>query len=137
MNHLFLYFTIKGEDLDTTEISKKISVNATVFVKGERVLNKFIKNGDNKFQKTNRWVYSLESIKNSNINTLIKRMYKELSPYIKQINQYTTKYASLLDIVIYTNVEKPASKFNITLSKSSINIINALNTRFSLTIWDA
>ena len=137
MNNIFLHFTIKGDDLDTKELSKSIPINAEVFVKGERIVNKFIRNCDHKLQKTNRWVYSIESMKNPNINVLIKTMHKDLSPYVKLINQYTNRYASLLDIVVYTNSEKPFSKFNVTLSKTSIKIIHSLNTRYSLTVWDA
>ena len=134
MDKIFIRFFIKGDDLDVYKMSKDIAVNADLFEKGAIIKNKFCV--QTKPQKTNRWVYSAESEKNENINSLLKRMYKALYPWIGAINEYTKRYYSLLDIVVYSNSEKPITKYNLALSKDSIRIIAKLNTKFSLTIYD-
>ena len=134
MNKIFVSFTIKGDNLNVYELSKNVPVHSDVFLKGESVSNKF--NSKTKLQKTNRWVYSIESQEKEGLNDVLKRINKDLSPWIDNISKYTKKHPSLLDVVIYSNASEPISKFNVTLSKSSIKIINKLNARFSLTIFD-
>ena len=135
MEKIFIRFTIKGDDLDLHEISESISVQADLYVKGNDVPRKF-ESQKPMIQKTNRWVYSIESKNNENLNRILKRLIKNLNPWLNEINRYTKKYQSLLDIVIYTNTEEPLSRYNIKLSKTSLKNICKLNTPFSLTVFD-
>ena len=133
MCKIFVRFTIQGDELDVSGMHKDIPIQADVFIKGAPVITKF--NNGNKIQKTNRWVYSIESQGNG-VNSILQKMRKELHLYREQLAQYTKKHLSLLDIVIYANSEKPLTKFNVSLSKTNIKFVSELNTRVSLTVFD-
>ncbi len=134
---IFIRFTITGDNLDLAAICADITVPADVFVKGDTVLPKLkLKDYRPKPQKTNRWVYSIESEKSENINALLKRMYMDLKTDLMYIEKYTKRYSSLLDIVVYVNSSVPMYKYNVNLSKSSLKIIDKLNSKMSLTVFD-
>ena len=134
---IFIRFTIKGDDLNLSEICADIPVPADVFVKGETILPKLrLKKYEPKPQKTNRWVYSIESEKSENINALLKRMYMDLKASLPYIEQYTKMHSSLLDIVVYVNSPEPMYKYNVNLSKNSLKIIDKLNSKMSFTVFD-
>ena len=134
---VFLRFTISGDDLNLEQIRNDITVESKIFVKGSLVEYNFPrKNYKPKYQKTNRWVFSLESSGSKSLNDVIKRMYGCLKNSMADIARYSAKYHSLLDIVVYVNSEKPISKYNTVLSKSSLKIISKLNTKLSLTVFD-
>ena len=120
MYKIFIRFTIQGDTLDIHEILDDIPIKADVFIKGEPVITKF--NNGNKTQKTNRWVYSIES-QGDGVNSVMQRMRKELCSHKDKIRDYTKKHFSLLDIVIYENSDKPLTKFNISLSKTNLKFI--------------
>ena len=134
MSQIFVRFTIKGDNLNINEITNDITIDAMIFVKGESVINKFSKN--NKVQKTNRWVYSIESQAGDDVNSVLTRMKKDFRLVKHKIIKYTQSYSSLLDIVIYSNADKPLTKFNVSISKTNLKFIGELNTKMSLTVFD-
>ena len=133
MTKIFLHFTIKGDGLDVIQVAKDLPPKADVFSKGEIFKYKFNREF---IQKTNRFVYSIESEKDEGINSVFRRMEKDFRPYIKNVSKYTSKYNSVLDIVIYEDKEEPITVFHTTLSKKSLSFINKLNTRLSISIFD-
>ncbi len=133
MYKIFVRFTIQGDELDVSGMLNDIPIQADVFIKGAPVITRF--NNGNKTQKTNRWVYSIES-QGDGVNSVLQRMRKELHSYKDKLAQYTKKHASLLDIVIYENSDKPLTKFNLSLSKTNLKFVVELNTKVSLTVFD-
>jgi len=137
MEKIFLRLTIKGDNLNLQQIVKDIPLAADTYVKGSIApLHIPLKKYKPKAQKTNRWVYSTESQQNENLNAMITRISKELSPWIDKIKEYTKSYSSILDIIAYANSEKPMSKYSLKLSRKSLSIVNSLGARLCFTVWD-
>ena len=131
MAKIFVHFTIKGDNLDVDKLAADVPVKSKLFHKDEVVECKFNKTF---LQKTNRFVYSIESQNGEKVNGVLKRMKKDFGAYIKRVFEYTSKHQSILDIVIYE--DKQITVFNTKLSKESIAFINKLNTRVSISIFD-
>ena len=129
----FVYFTIKGDSLDLNQIREDIPLDAKIYEKG-KVYHGLNKRLAHKPQKTNRWCYYLEAGSHKSINAVLKQMYEELKPHLKNLQQYTKKYHSLIDVVIY--VEEITARFNLQLSKKSIEILNRINSKVSITFVD-
>ena len=131
-NHIFIYFTIKGDNLDLDNIQKLIPLNAEIFEKGKKYSRKI--GGLLSPQKTNRWVYSREFANSNNLNACLNEIIKELKPFFKKIKLFTKKYNSIFEIVIYVN--KKTSIFNTKLSKKSVKNLCELNTKIDITFID-
>lgn len=137
MEKIFLRLTIKGNSLNLSQISKDISLPAEIFEKGTEVRYNFkLTTAKPRFQATNRWVYSIESQEKEDLNRILGRMYKDISPCLDKLNEYIKKHRSILDIVVYTNKPESISCYNVTLSKTSLKIISRLDIEFSLAIFD-
>jgi len=134
MNKIFIRFTIKSDKLNLLEIRNNIRLeeNVSVYQKGEIYELKY--NVKAQPQKTNRWVYSIESVAKEKLNALLKRMFKDLKPHINDIRSYTKKYYSIIEIIIYEEEQK--SIFNTNLSKENLKLLNLINTRLSITFID-
>ena len=130
---VFVYFTIKGDSLDLNQIREDIPLDAKIYEKG-KVYHGLNQSLTHKPQKTNRWCYYLEAGSHKSINAVLKQMYEELKPHLKNLQQYTKKYHSLIDVVIY--VEEITARFNLQLSKKSIEILNRINSKVSITFVD-
>ena len=132
MKKIFVRFTIKGDELDINQLSQDVCVNADTYVKGWIYPHKF--NGNPKPQKTNRWVYSLESESTENVNDILSRLFVNLSPFLEKINVYTKKFYAVTDIVVYA--DETSSTVNLNLSKKSIAILHGLNSKISFSVID-
>ena len=132
MNTIYFYYTIKGDDLSLVDISNDIPVSANLYEKGRVYFNNEIQKKYAKPQKTNRWSYFLISEKGENINDLLKKAEKDLSPFWKMITSYTSRYHTLLDIVVY----EESGKFNLRLTKKSMDIIDKMNAKLSISFFD-
>lgn len=132
MVNVFIKFVIKNDKLDLNRIKTDIPLVADVYEKGKVYDNKYgIKSTP---QKTNRWVYSKDYISCKNANEALTAMLKDLKPVLKNIQPYTKKFNTLMDMVIY--VEKTTCRFNTTFSKPNIKLLNLLNTKMSITFVD-
>ena len=133
MKKYFVCLSIKGDNLMLEKIAKDVPLKAELYEKGKVYLGKYNKKHYHP-QKTNRWVYSWESNDNENLNSIIKRIYEDIKPYIKSLQFYSRKFNTVLDVVIY--VDDNTSRFNEKLSKESIKILDVLNVKLSLTFVD-
>ena len=132
MDKIFLRFTVKGDNLNVYDIARDVPVPADLYEKGMVYPNKITK--FLKPQKTNRWVVSLESNPSEKINSVICRLFEELHPFEKRLSEYTKKHYSILDIVIYA--DGIITKYNVSLTKKSTEIIKRLNSKLSITVID-
>ena len=132
MRKTFLRLTIQGDLLEPYKLSREIPLKADLYKKDEIYKTKY--SIPVKPQKTNRWVYSIESNSAESLNCILNKLYVDLSPYLDKLNSYSSKYNVLLDVTIYEDGNK--SRFNANLTKKSIDIIDAINAKFSLTFVD-
>lgn len=95
-NHIFIYFTIKGDNLDLDNIQKLIPLNAEIFEKGKKYSRKI--GGLLSPQKTNRWVYSREFTNSNNLNACLNEIIKELKPFFKKIKLFTKNIIQYLKL---------------------------------------
>ena len=134
MYQMFLNFTISGKQLPVEEMRQKIGVPASIYHKNEIIFTKWGRTLPP--QKNNRWVYSLESCPPVSVNSLLKKLYRDLLPYKSSICEYTRKNYSMIEIIIYTDFSKSNSIYT-NLTMESISIIKTFHSKFSLVFIDS
>ena len=133
MSLLFVHFSISGKTLPVNEMLNKIKVDAKVYRSNEVITTKWGRTLPP--QKSNRWVYSLEAKSFENINSLIKRMYKDLLPYRNCLALYTRSYCSIVEVVVYSDFSSD-NTLCANLTQESIGILNSLHSKFSISFHD-
>ena len=134
MHKTFARLTLKSNLMDPEEIKRELPILAEIYKAGDIIETKY--SSSIKTQKSNRWVYSLESFENENINSVIKRIYRDVAPYKAKFIEYTHKFHAMLDIVVYYDLEKITISHNTSLTKTSLNILSELNVKLNISIFD-
>ncbi len=128
----FFRFTIKGDDLHPTDIKQKVDLPCEIFIKDETTFFGIRKRPF--IQKTNRWVYRSSDQGKMGISPFLVSQLEILAKHVEPLKEYTTRYHSLIELVIYE--EREISPFNIKLSKRAQYLLNKLGVKFSITFID-
>lgn len=117
----FFRFTIAGDKLNVAELKEKISLDSNVYIKDIPVE----KNLGNKkivvYQKTNRWVYSNETVDFSKPETFLTKNLLTLKKYLPIFRTIIPNYECRIDLIIYSG-----NKTDICLSTKQMKILNDL-----------
>ena len=128
----FFYFTIKGDDLHPMDIKEKVDLPCEIFIKDETTIVGILKRPV--IQKTNRWVYRSSDQGEMGISPFLVSQLEILAKHVVPLKEYTTRYHSLIELVIYE--EREISNFNIKLSKRAQYLLNKIGVKFSITFID-
>ena len=95
----FLYFTIKGDNLDVLELKHLMNMPAKIYIKGE--VEKIGSLQREVINKTNRWVYEAIGQDEMRINKFLIKHLEIISEKLPILENYIKKYNSSLELIIY------------------------------------
>src|SRR5690554_5731844 len=82
----FLYFTIKGDNLDVLELKELVDLSAKIYIKGEEeVIDSLQRKVIN---KTNRWMYEVIAQDEMRVNKFLIKQLEIISDRLPILNKY-------------------------------------------------
>ena len=97
----FFRFTIAGDELDVSKLKEIVNLPADIYYKDTQIKKIVGKNEICIPQKTNRWVYSNETIDSSKPETFLTNNLKTLKKYLPILKTYIQSYKCRLDLILY------------------------------------